>query len=162
MGSFRPPSGLGGRKGKEAMGSHREDCLYCAKGERLFSILIEICKLETSTLFLFREQTYRGRCVVALDAHETELFRLDRETLSTFSRDVAKTAAALQQAFGPSKINYAIYGDLVSHLHAHVVPKYRNGHNWGEPFAVLPSPEKYLSEEGYREVIATIKEHVSV
>lgn len=143
------------------MKSDHEDCLYCAKDERMTSILIEICKLETSTLFLFREQTYRGRCVVALNAHETELFRLDREALCAFSRDVAKTAAALHRAFGAAKINYAIYGDLVSHLHYHVVPKQKNGHNWGKPFAVHPSPETYLSEEGYKEVIATIKKHLS-
>jgi len=143
------------------MSAHGEDCFYCAKDERLYRLMIEICKLETSTLFLFREQTYRGRCVVALNAHETELFRLDRETLCAFSRDVAKTAAALQRAFGAAKINYAIYGDLVSHLHYHVVPKHKDGHNWGEPFAVQPSPAKHLSEEGYKEVITTIKEHLS-
>jgi diadenosine tetraphosphate (Ap4A) HIT family hydrolase len=146
---------------KGLMSSDREDCFYCAKDERLYRLMIEICKLETSTLFLFREQTYRGRCVVALNAHETELFRLDRETLCAFSRDVAKTAAALQRAFGAAKINYAIYGDLVSHLHYHVVPKHQNGHNWGEPFAVHASPAKYLSEEGYREVTTTIREHLS-
>jgi diadenosine tetraphosphate (Ap4A) HIT family hydrolase len=146
---------------KGAMSSDREGCFYCAKDDRLYRLMIEICKLEVSTLFLFREQTYRGRCVVALNAHETELFRLDRETLCAFSRDVAKTAAALQRAFGAAKINYAIYGDLVSHLHYHVVPKQKNGHNWGEPFAVHPSPEKYLGEQDYTEVIATIRKHLS-
>jgi diadenosine tetraphosphate (Ap4A) HIT family hydrolase len=143
------------------MQSQREDCFYCAKDARLFQILIEICQLETSTLFLFREQSYRGRCVVALNAHETELFRLDRDTLCAFSRDVAKTAAALQRAFGAAKINYAIYGDLVSHLHYHVVPKQESGPHWGEPFAVHPSPEIYLSEAGYQDVITAIKQHLS-
>ncbi len=137
-----------------------EDCFYCAKDERLHRLMIEIGRLETSTLYLFREQTYRGRCIVALNAHETELFRLDRETLCAFSRDVAKAAAAIQRGFGAAKINYAIYGDLVSHLHWHVVPKQKGGHNWGDPFAVHPSPGTYLSEEGYNEVIATIKQHL--
>ena len=138
------------------------DCSYCARDERLSSISIEICRLETSTLYLFRDQTYRGRCVVALNTHETELFRLDPDTLGRFSRDVSRTAAALQRAFGPDKINYAIYGDLAPHLHFHVVPKYRNGQGWGQSFALHPVEKQYLSEEGYREVIAAIKEHLSV
>jgi diadenosine tetraphosphate (Ap4A) HIT family hydrolase len=143
------------------MSPSREDCFYCAKDERLHRLMIEIGRLETSTLFLFREQTYRGRCIVALNAHETELFRLDPETMCAFSRDVAKTAAAIQRAFGAAKINYAVYGDLVSHLHYHVVPKQKDGPTWGEPFTVLPTPAKYLAEQEYQEIIATIKEHLS-
>jgi diadenosine tetraphosphate (Ap4A) HIT family hydrolase len=142
------------------MGSDPKDCFYCARDERLSKILIEICRLETSTLYLFREQTYRGRCVVALDSHETELFRLDRDTLGQFSRDVSRAAAVLQRAFAPDKINYAIYGDLAPHLHYHIVPKYRNGQGWGEPFALHPSAQQYLTEEGYREIIGAIKEHL--
>jgi len=138
-----------------------EECFYCAKDARLFQLMVEICRLETSTLFLFREQTYRGRCVVALNTHETELFRLDRETLFAFSRDVAKTAAALQRAFGADKINYAIYGDLVSHLHYHVVPKKKGGPTWGEPFAVHLSSQTYLREKGYQDVIAAIKQQLA-
>jgi len=56
-----------------------------------------------------------------------------------------------------SKINYAIYGDLVPHLHYHVVPKYRGGPNWGEPFALQPPAQRYLTEEGYSEVIGAIE-----
>jgi diadenosine tetraphosphate (Ap4A) HIT family hydrolase len=137
-----------------------KDCFYCARDERLSKILIEIRRLEVSTLYLFREQTYRGRCVVALDAHKTELFRLDRDTLGRFSQDVSTVAATLQRAFRPDKINYAIFGDLVPHLHYHVVPKYKNAQDWGRPCALPPSPEQYLTEEGYREIIGTIKAHL--
>jgi diadenosine tetraphosphate (Ap4A) HIT family hydrolase len=144
------------------MGSDRKDCAYCAKDERLSRIVIEIARLEASILYLFREQTYQGRCVVALNTHETELFRLDPDTLGRFSRDVSRAAAALQRVFGPDKINYAIFGDLAPHLHVHVVPKYRTGQEWGEPFVLHPSGKQYLHEEGYREVISAIKEHLPV
>lgn len=142
------------------MGSDPKDCFYCARDERLSSVLIEICRLETSTLYLFREQTYRGRCVVALDAHETEIFHLDRDTLQRFTRDVARAAAALQRAFEPDKINYAIYGDLAPHLHYHVVPKYRGGPSWGEPFALHPPAQQSLPEDDYRQIIAVITAHL--
>jgi len=142
------------------MGPDRKDCFYCARDERLFRVLIEICRLEASTLYLFREQTYRGRCVVALGAHETELFHLDPDTLQRFTRDVARAAAALQRAFVPDKINYAIYGDLAPHLHYHIVPKYRGGPSWGEPFALHPPAQQYLPQDDYRQIIAAITAHL--
>ena len=142
------------------MGPDRKDCFYCARDERLFRVSIETCRLEASTLYLFREQTYRGRCVVALDAHETELFYLDRDALQRFTRDVARAAAALQRAFEPDKINYAIYGDLAPHLHYHVVPKYRGGPSWGEPFALHPPAQRNLPEDDYGQIIAAITAHL--
>ncbi len=144
------------------MESGSVDCMYCARDERLSRVLIPIGRLETSTLYLFREQTYRGRCVVALDAHETELFRLDDGTLRRFSRDVSTAAAALQRAFAPDKINYAIYGDLVPHLHYHVVPKYRNTQGWGEPFALRPSGQQFLTDDDYKALIAAVAAHLPI
>lgn len=142
------------------MAPEKHDCSYCARDERLTAVLIEICPLDVSTLYLFREQSYRGRCVVALNRHEAELFRLDPETLGRFTRDVARTADALQRAFQPDKINYAIYGDLVPHLHYHIVPKYAGGPRWGEPFALLPTPRQLLAPEEYTDRIATIRRHL--
>jgi len=143
------------------MGSDEKGCFYCARDERQAKILIEVCRLEVSTLYLFREQTYRGRCVVALDTHETELFHLDNDTLSRFSGDVSRAAAALQRAFGPDKINYAIYGDLAPHLHYHIVPKYRGGQDWGQPFALHPPAQRHLTEESYKALIAAIQKQLS-
>lgn len=142
------------------MGPDPNDCFCRARDERLAKILIEICGLEVSTLYLLREQTYRGRCVVALDAHEAELFRLTPDTLQRFTRDVARAAAARQRACGPDKINYAIDGDLAPHLHYHVVPKYRGGPSWGEPFALRPPAKHCLPGGGYNEIIEIIRAHL--
>ena len=141
---------------------HPEDCQYCTKDRRLTEIMIEICPLQVSTLFLFREQTHRGRCVVALNAHQTELFRLDDETLCAFSRDTARAAAAVQRAFDPDKINYAVYGDLVPHLHYHIVPKYRDGACWGKPFELNPPDKTLLGDEGCQAVIQKIARSLSL
>jgi diadenosine tetraphosphate (Ap4A) HIT family hydrolase len=143
------------------MGSQAGDCSYCARDERLEKILIEVCRLQVSTLFLFREQTYRGRCVVALDRHEREVFHLDDETLCALSRDVSRAAAALQRAFGPDKINYAVYGDLVPHLHFHLVPKYRGGPEWGQPFVLHPPAQRHLTDAENRELVAEIARQLS-
>jgi len=41
--------------------SDPKDCLYCQNNETLHSLMIEIARLSVSRVFLFKEQTYRGR-----------------------------------------------------------------------------------------------------
>ena len=46
------------------MKSDPKDCLYCQNNETLHNLMIEIAPLSVSRVFLFKEQTYRGRCLV--------------------------------------------------------------------------------------------------
>ena len=50
------------------MKSDPKECLYCQNNETLHNLMIEIAQLSVSRVFLFKEQTYRGRCLVAYDA----------------------------------------------------------------------------------------------
>ncbi len=133
-----------------------KNCFYCMKDERLYNLMIEIGQLGVSTLYLFKEQTHRGRCVVAYNRHETELFKLSTEEMNAFMADVARAAAAIYKAFSPGKMNYGAYGDKMPHLHMHLVPKYEGGENWGSTFEMNPN-KTHLSEEEYEEVISAIR-----
>lgn len=137
--------------------SELPDCLYCRKDQRLHDLMIEIAPLTASTLYLFKEQTHRGRCVVAYRGHVNELFELSDEELTRFMRDVARAAKAIKQAFAPNKINYGAYSDKLPHLHMHLVPKYEGGEKWGAPFEMMPANKKLLSEAEYAQVIGAIK-----
>ncbi len=134
------------------------DCFYCTKDSQLQSRMIEIKSLQASTVYLNRDQAHKGRCIVAFHEHVTELFHLSKQDLHSFMEDISTVGKAIDAAFQPDKINYAIYGDLVSHLHFHLVPKYKEGKNWGEAFdnspSTSPSP---LSEKEYQEIIKTIE-----
>lgn len=136
------------------------DCLYCRKDQRLHDLMIEIAPLQVSTLYLFKEQTHRGRCVVAYRAHVNELFELPDAEVALFMQDVARAAKAIKRAFGPGKINYGAYSDKLPHLHFHVVPKYENGEKWGAPFEMMPANKKLLTEAEYQSLIATIQAHL--
>lgn len=133
-----------------------KDCMYCMKDERRDNLMIEICELEVSTVFLFKEQTYTGRCNVVYKDHVKELFQLSNDELAAFMNDVKKVAAAVDQAFQPNKINYGAYGDTLHHLHMHIVPKYEGKENWGSTFEMNPG-KTYLTEEEYQKMIETIK-----
>jgi ATP adenylyltransferase len=133
------------------------DCQYCRKDQRLDDLMIEIAPMQVSTLYLFKEQTYRGRCVVAYRHHINELFELSDAERDRFMADVARAAKAMQAAFNPAKINYGAYSDKLPHLHFHLVPKYRDGPSWGAPFTMMPEPKQLLGSADYAGLIAVIK-----
>lgn len=131
-------------------------CMYCSQDERLTNLMIEIGPLSVSTLYLFKEQTYRGRVLVALNTHEREMFHLSDEVRNQLMADVARAAKAVDKAFSPGKINYGAYGDTMPHVHFHIVPKYEGGEQWGTTFVMNPG-QTYLNEEEYAELIAKIR-----
>ena len=140
--------------------SFDNDCFYCVKDARLSNLMIEICTLEASILYLFKEQTYRGRCVVAYNGHKSELFDLDDNERSLYMKDVARVARAISKAFSADKINYGAYADTMTHLHYHIVPKYKNGPSFGGTFEMMPSEKVLLKEEEYNQLINKIKENL--
>ena len=135
------------------------DCMYCMEDERRNQLMIEIAQLEVSTVFLFKEQTYKGRCNVVYKDHVKELFHLEDQELTSFMKDVKKVAEAIDKAFGPNKINYGAYGDTLHHLHMHVVPKYEGKENWGSTFEMNPG-NIYLTDQEYQDRIQEIKKYL--
>ena len=55
------------------MKSDPKDCLYCQNNETQHNLMIEVAKLSVSRLFIFKEQTYHGRCLVAYNGHDDDL-----------------------------------------------------------------------------------------
>lgn len=136
-----------------------KECMYCMEDERRDNLMIEIAQLGVSTVFLFKEQTYRGRCNVVYKDHVKELFHLDEQELASYMNDVKKVAEAVDKAFEPNKINYGAYGDTLHHLHMHIVPKYEGKENWGSTFEMNPG-QTHLTEEEYQEVIEKLKKYL--
>lgn len=134
-----------------------ENCFYCSKNQDLNSIMIKICDLEVSTVYLFKEQTYKGRCNVVFKEHKSEITDLTEEEAAAFIKDVRKVAKSIQKTFNPDKINYGAFADTMKHLHFHVVPKYERGPSWGKTFYMMPQPKTLLNEEEYSELINRIK-----
>ena len=106
------------------MKSDPKECLYCQNNETLHNLMIEIAQLSVSRVFLFKEQTYRGRCLVAYKDHVNDLNELSDEERNAFMADVNRAAKAIHAAFHPDKLNYGAYGDTGCHLHMHIVPRW--------------------------------------
>ncbi len=134
-------------------------CLYCDRNQVQQDLMIEICDLSVSTVFLFKEQTYKGRCIVAYKKHDVELYELNDDELLAFMKDVNKVASVLKKLYNAEKINYGAYSDKLKHLHMHLVPKYVDGTDFGGVFTMNPQ-QVYLSESEYETMVNKIRKEL--
>jgi diadenosine tetraphosphate (Ap4A) HIT family hydrolase len=88
--------------------------------------------------------------------HAVDFHELSEEKRNAFMRDVARAGNAITQAFSPDKINYGAYGDKISHLHFHVVPKYKDGIGFGGVFEMNPQ-KVTLSDSEYKMIVEKIR-----
>ena len=135
------------------------NCAYCMNNELLDAFGIKICGLKVSQLYLFKEQSHKGRVIVASNYHVSEMRELPAEERAAFIEDVNHAAEALHRAFSPDKVNYGAYGDTGHHLHFHIVPKYKDGFEWGGTFAMNPK-QTFLSDGEYAALIEEIKKNL--
>lgn len=133
------------------------NCAYCVEGELVEKFGIKICELETCKVYLFKEQSHRGRVIAAHKKHVGDMTELTPEERCSYFEDIAKISSALRKIFNPLKINYGAYGDTGSHLHFHLVPKYEDEYEWGGVFLMNPD-RVYLDDTEYADMINEIRE----
>ncbi len=134
----------------------KENCPYCNYGEALAKFGVLAFETELSSVIVFKDQSHPGRCIVAYkNDHIAEIQDLSDEERNQFMADVANVAKAIQKAYKPDRINYGAYGDTLGHLHIHLVPKYKDGFEWGGTFVM--NTNNYASEEDLNKVIENIK-----
>ena len=132
------------------------NCAYCAEGKLVDAFGIKVGELPASKVYLFKEQSHKGRCIVASKFHVSEMIELSKEERDSFMDDVCKVANALHKLFCPAKVNYGAYGDTGHHLHFHLVPKYTDDFEWGGTFEMNPK-RTFLSDDEYGRLVGMLK-----
>jgi diadenosine tetraphosphate (Ap4A) HIT family hydrolase len=93
-----------------------------------------VATLDSATLYLPHNQTYRGHCILVLDLrHATRLDELSPSELAAFTADLHRATRALTAVCAPDHLNVASLGNVMPHLHWHIVPRYKNDPRWGAP-----------------------------
>lgn len=134
------------------------ECIYCTDFEKRDSLMIKICDLPKSEVFLLRDQWHPGRCVVAYKGHKTEYFHLTAEENQVYFAEIAQVAKAVDAIYHPDKINYMTLGDEMPHIHVHVVPKKRDQESWNGYFN--GRPKAFLTDEEYQTVVENLKSEI--
>ena len=131
-------------------------CKFCADTS-LRPDLIEVCHLPGGALYLHRDQTHRGRLLMASCRHVQKVTQLSLQEYRELSDSIYCAAQAVTDLLHPDKINYLILGDTSTHLHVHIVPKYRNGKDWGKVFLTDEPEPLYLSDSEYDKLLTALR-----
>jgi len=82
---------------------------------------------------------YPGFCRVILARHVREMTDLAPDERARLMQVVFAVEAALREALAPDKINLASLGNLVPHLHWHVIPRFRDDRHFPGPVWAAPA-----------------------
>lgn len=131
------------------------DCPIC--DHLLSSPPLVIKEFPLSTLILNDDQTLEGYCVLESKRHITEVYELGAEDQQTLMAELAQCAKALKRAFHADKINYALLGNKVPHMHWHLIPRMMTDPFWPESAWSRPHEPRRLSPPEYRRIIEAIR-----
>lgn len=115
-----------------------QNCAYCMKGDLVAKFGYFCCEMESSNVYIFKEQSHPGRVIVAHKKHVSEIIELTDEERNQFFKDINTVSNAIHKVFNPDKVNYGAYGDTGHHLHFHLVPKYKDEFEWNGVFLMNP------------------------
>jgi diadenosine tetraphosphate (Ap4A) HIT family hydrolase len=93
-----------------------------------------VASLSVSSLYLSRNQTYRGHCQLIFDPrHVARVDQLSADEWRALSADLFMAQAAIMRTVRAHHLNVASLGNIVPHVHWHIVPRYRGDPRWGSP-----------------------------
>ncbi|PLX95042.1 MAG: HIT family protein [Desulfuromonas sp.] len=130
-------------------------CLMCRRWEE--DVDLRIVALPYSYVVLNRDQFFPGYVLLFSREHVTELFHLEPEVRHALMDEVALVAQALASVYRPAKMNYELLGNMVPHLHWHLVPRFSDDPLWPRPIWSEPHDERSLSEAEATAAIAKIR-----
>ncbi|MEN9849651.1 MAG: hypothetical protein RL368_2391 [Pseudomonadota bacterium] len=78
-------------------------------------------------------QEYVGFCRVILKQHVTEMTDLTASERTRLMNAVYAIESVLRKTYQPTKINLASLGNLVPHLHWHIIPRFQDDPHFPNP-----------------------------
>lgn len=89
-----------------------------------FELWEPIAQSSYTSLGLYNDDRFPGRCILSLREHKESLEELTVETMVFFMRDIQIVMKAIRQATNATRVNVAILGNREAHLHAHLIPRF--------------------------------------
>jgi diadenosine tetraphosphate (Ap4A) HIT family hydrolase len=101
----------------------------------------ELCELAAPTVYrdnklsviLVDDPDYPGFCRVIWNDHVKEMSDLTRGERELLGEAVYRVEAALREVLAPAKVNLASLGNVVPHLHWHVIPRFADDAHFPSP-----------------------------
>lgn len=92
-----------------------------------------IHEFKNSYLMLGEHQFFEGYSVLVLKEHFREMTDLPKSLQAEFFEEMMISSKAIENAFGPKKMNMCSLGNVVDHVHWHFFPRYENDPQFTDP-----------------------------
>jgi diadenosine tetraphosphate (Ap4A) HIT family hydrolase len=100
---------------------------------------------EKYRIVLIDDANYPGFCRIIWNAHAKEMTDLPAADRVLLMETVWRVEQAVREVMQPEKVNLASFGNVVPHLHWHVIPRYEDDLHFPNPVWGVakrtPSPE---------------------
>jgi diadenosine tetraphosphate (Ap4A) HIT family hydrolase len=124
-----------------------------------------VAALSVSSLYLTANQTYRGHCQLIFDArHAARPDQLSPAEWTSLSADLFAAQAAIVRTVKPDHLNVESLGNVVPHVHWHIIPRFRDDPRWGSPIwltSLADMRDTRLLEEERRALIDALRESLA-
>ena len=113
-----------------------KDCAMCADGRAdVAHGSSRIVAGKVSDAYLVRNDVgQRGYCVVVWRGrHVSDPTELSADEARDYFDEVLRVGRAIEKQYQPIKMNFEMLGNSLPHLHTHVVPRYLNDGEPGQP-----------------------------
>jgi len=121
----------------------------------------KVASLKVASLYLQKIQTYRGHGVLVFDPrHVTRLTELSADERLALFDDLHVSQQAIERVTRPEHVNVASLGNVVPHLHWHIIPRYFDDARWGGPIWTTKEEEMKvvrLPDEEHRRLVSAIR-----
>ena len=107
--------------------------------------------------YLHDDQFFGGWTFLVLKRHATELWQLEAAERTRLIEEITRVAQALGAAFGAVKMNYELLGNLVPHIHWHLVPRLATDPALRSPIWTVEHEAAPLAPAAARERIEIIR-----
>jgi diadenosine tetraphosphate (Ap4A) HIT family hydrolase len=138
-----------------------DDCPFDLPGRVSNNEWDTVARLSVSTLCLFRNQAYRGHCILIYDVrHAARPDELTPHEWAAYCGDLHTVVSALVDVCRPDHVNVESLGNQLPHLHWHVIPRYRDDPRWGAAVWMTNAdefPRHELTEPDRAALIAALR-----
>lgn len=110
------------------MSESNNDCVFCreAGGEIIWSNSL-------ARVVNVNDESHPAFCRVILQRHAREMTDLSESERAELMRMVFAVEQAQRTLLEPEKINLACFGNMVAHVHWHVIPRFKSDPHYPNP-----------------------------
>jgi len=121
----------------------------------------KIADLSVSTAVLNRDwQGYLGTTFLVYQEHVTELHQLTLEDRHKFMDDAARIGKALEKTYPDIKLNHALLGNAMRHLHWHIIVRRPTDTDPKATIWETPIPKLEQTDEDLRKTSEDVRRNI--